>query len=291
MTDVDWITINSGTVNDFGIGSFSFTVAPNLSDQTRVGTISVGLAPIKIVQTPRIASVSAASYNGESLASGSIAAAFGPNFSSRIEAADFLPLSVTLAGTQVQITDSTGAEFFAPLFFASPYQINFHIPPEVAPGLATLRITGENGATSVINAKITPVAAGLFSAEGNGQGLAAALVFRVKADGSQSYEPVAEYDPTQQRVVPRPIDLGPETDQVYLICFGTGIRNRTSQQMVAAAIRGKYAEVLYAGPQGDLVGLDQINLKVPQSLRGVGEAMIDLRVNGQESNQVKVYFR
>jgi hypothetical protein len=40
---------------------------------------------------------------------------------------------------------------------------------------------------------------------------------RIKADGSQSYEPVAQFDTAQKDFVPPPLDLGPETNQVYLV--------------------------------------------------------------------------
>lgn len=48
------------------------------------------------------------------------------------------------------------------------------------------------------------------------------------------------------------------------------------------------AEVLYAGPQGDFAGLNQINVRVPRSLAGRGEVDIALTVDGQAANVVKV---
>ena len=51
------------------------------------------------------------------------------------------------------------------------------------------------------------------------------------------------------------------------------------------------AEVLFAGAQGGLVGLDQCNLRLPPSLAGRGEVDVALSVEGKASNTVKVRIR
>lgn len=43
------------------------------------------------------------------------------------------------------------------------------------------------------------------------------MIYRLRANGADSYEPVARLDPATNRFVTIPIDLGPETDLVYLI--------------------------------------------------------------------------
>jgi hypothetical protein len=72
-----------------------------------------------------VTSVSAASFSGSALAPASIAAAFGPNLATHTEAARTIPLPSSLAGTEVHITDSTGAQATTPLFFVSPSQLNY----------------------------------------------------------------------------------------------------------------------------------------------------------------------
>ncbi len=69
------------------------------------------------------------------------------------------------------------------------------------------------------------VAPGLFSANSDGQGVAAAQVLRVKSDGSQSYESIAKYDQNLMRFVHLPVNTLAGTDQVFLVLYGTGIRN------------------------------------------------------------------
>src|SRR5262249_7081025 len=153
--------------------------------------------------------------------------------------------------TTVKVRDSAGAERFAPLFFVSPNQVNYQVPPGTAIGTATVTIISGAGAVSTGTAKIEAVAPGLFAADGSGQGILSGLALRVKANGSQSIELLARYDAAQGKNVPIPLDLGPATDQVYLILFGTGLRFRSSLSTVTLTIGGVNAPVLYAGAQGD----------------------------------------
>ncbi|MGH9844954.1 MAG: hypothetical protein ACREEM_40065 [Blastocatellia bacterium] len=136
--------------------------------------------------------------------------------------------------------------------------------------------------------QIASVAPGLFAADASGRGLAAALALRIKADGSQQFEPVAQFDQAQQRFVAVPVDLGPETDQVFLILFATGVRYRSALNAVTARIGGVDAQVTFAGAQGDYVGLDQVNVRLPRSLIGRGEVDVALTVDGQAANTVKL---
>ncbi len=247
----------------------------------------------RLAPSGTVSSVSAASYSLMGLASESIAVAFGDGLATSSSAASTFPLPTQLAGTSVKIKDSAGDERLAPLFFVSPTQINYQIPAGTAPGMAALTITNSDGLVSSGVAIIRVVAPGLFTANADGQGVVAAIALRVKADGSQSYEPVAQFDAAQNRFVPRPLDLGPEGDQVYLLLFGTGIRNRSSLSGVFARIGDVGAEVSFAGAQGDFTGLDQINVLVPRSLAGRGEVYIQMSVLGapRPANRTQVSIK
>lgn len=126
----------------------------------------------------------------------------------------------------------------------------------------------------------------LYAANVFGTGAAAATVVRVKAGGAQSYEAVAQYSPTQFRYVTVPIDLGPETDAVYLALYGTNIRARSSLAAVEVRVGGELAAVSYAGPVPGLVNLDQINVRLPRNLVGRGEVEVRLTVDDQPANVV-----
>jgi uncharacterized protein (TIGR03437 family) len=125
--------------------------------------------------------------------------------------------------------------------------------------------------------------------------VAAAVALRVKANGEQSYEPIAQYDAVQNRMMPMPVnlgaDLGNASDQVFLILYGTGLRHYGGLGGVSAKIGGVDAETLYAGAQGDFFGLDQVNVRLPRVLVGRGEADIVLTIDGKAANTAKVWIK
>ncbi len=242
--------------------------------------------------TATVASVSAASFAaGGALAPESIAAAFGANLVTDAQTAPSLPLPTQLAGVSVKVRDSAGAERLAPLFFVSPGQINYQVPPGTADGLATVTVTSGDSFVAAGMVEIAGVAPGLFSANASGQGVAAALALRLKADGAQQFEPVARFDSAQNRFVAVPIDLGPETDQVFLVLFVTGIRFRSALSAVSSTIGGASSEMLFADAAPGFVGLDQVNVRLPRILVGRGEVDVVLFVDGKAANRVRVSIR
>lgn len=62
-------------------------------------------------------------------------------------------------------------------------------------------------------------------------------------------------------------------------------------QAVTAKIGGVDAEVLFSGAQGDFVGMDQINLRIPRNLGGRGLVMIELAVDGKQSTAVQISIK
>jgi uncharacterized protein (TIGR03437 family) len=85
-----------------------------------------------------------------------------------------------------------------------------------------------------------------------------------------------------------PIDLGPDGEQVFLIAFGTGLRGRSSLSAVNVKIGGEDAQTLFLGPQGDFVGLDQSNIRIPRSLAGRGDVDVVMTVDGKPANTVRI---
>ena len=238
-----------------------------------------------------LANVSAASFLGEQLASESIVAAFGLNLATRVEVAATVPLPTTLAGTTVSVRDSAGMTRLAPLFFVAGGQINYQVPPDTALGDATVTVTSGDGKVSLGTVKIAAVVPSLFSANANGQGVLAATALRVKANGEQSFEAVARFDSTLNRFVSVPIDLGPETDQVFLVLSGTGIRFRAALSAVDVKLGGTTSEVLFAAAAPGFIGLDQINARIPRSLLGRGEIDLVLTVDGKVANTLRVNIK
>jgi uncharacterized protein (TIGR03437 family) len=262
-------------VGNYGPGAVSFTLTATIN-----GTV---------VSVP-VTSVSAASY-GSVVASESIAAGFGDRLAVTTASATTLPLPTTLGGTTVRVKDSAGVERLAPLFFVSVQQVNYLVPSGVANGVANVMVTSGDGTVSTGTAQIGTVAPAFFSADGSGQGLAAGMCWRVRSDQSQSIEPIVRWDAAQGRMVPIPIELGPAGEQVYLVLFGTGIRGRNSAFTATVGIGGMPVAADYAGSQGSLAGLDQVNVLVPRSLSGRGEVEIVMTVDARITNTVRVGIR
>ena len=235
------------------------------------------------------ANVSAANYVGGDLAADSIASAFGSNLATSIAGANTATLPTTLGGSRVRIADSQGAEVDAPLFFVSPNQINYQIPAGLADGIATVTITNQEGIETKGLLNLSRVAPGLFSADASGQGLAAAEVVYVRSDNTQVRERVARFDAVAGRFLATPIEVG--SDPAFLTLYGTGLRQHSSLTNITARIDGLETSVEYAGAQGQFVGLDQINLRLPKSLAGRGEVKVELIVDGKAANPVRISIR
>jgi uncharacterized protein (TIGR03437 family) len=235
-----------------------------------------------------VASVNAASFSAAVLAPESIVAAFGTKLATRTESASVQPLPTTLAGTTVKVRDSVGVERSAQLFFVAASQVNYLLPAGLANGAATVTVTGGDGTISLGTVNIAAVAPGLFTANASGQGLAVGVVLRVRADGSQVFEPLVTFDNAQQRFIAVPIDLSNANEQVFVLFFGTGLRGAVRLSDVNVQIGGTNSEVGFAGPQGDLAGLDQLNVRLSRTLIGRGEVDVALTAAGRNANVVKI---
>lgn len=272
------------------IGPVTFYVAGNaangsgteLGDYIYTKTATIQPAP---ALTP-FASVSAASFalNG-SLTPDGIVAGFGAGLSTNVAQASALPLPTTLDGTSVLVNGVA-----APLFFVSPGQINYLIPTATANGTATITVQRNGVDTAQGTATIDTVAPALFSANASGQGVAAAVLLR-RRNGVDSFEPVAQFNQAAGRFDPIPIDLGPDTDLVVLLAFGTGFR-AAPQTAVSATIGGTASTFVATAPVGGFAGLDQANILIPNSLAG-RNGLVDVvfMAAGKTANTVQLFIK
>lgn len=194
-----------------------------------------------------------------------------------------------IQGTRVFVRDSTGTERRAPLFYVSPTQVNYQMPSGTATGEATIIILSGDGSSSFGSVQIAAVAPGLFTANQNGHGAAAANIVYVSGTNRRS-EPNATCDANGQNCVPRPIDLN-SADEVFVELYGTGIRNHNGLTNVTVTVGGEAVPVTFASAQPNFVGLDQVNIKLPRSLAGRGEVDVVLIVEGQIANTVRIRLR
>jgi uncharacterized protein (TIGR03437 family) len=88
-----------------------------------------------------------------------------------------------------------------------------------------------------------------------------------------------------------PIDLGSDTDKVYLTLYGTGVRNRSSLDAVQVLVANVLVPVDFAGPSTTSDGLDLIHVLLPGGLRGTGTATVLITVDGVSSNGVHIVIK
>jgi uncharacterized protein (TIGR03437 family) len=83
-----------------------------------------------------------------------------------------------------------------------------------------------------------------------------------------------------------------ETDRLFLVLYGTGLRGRASLNSVALQLGGVSLATLFVGAQGALIGLDQVNtVELPRSFAGRGEVNLTGTVDGRAINTTTLTFK
>jgi uncharacterized protein (TIGR03437 family) len=197
------------------------------------------------------------------VANGSIGSIYGAGLSSSVAAAAGMPLPSSLGGMVVRI----GGEA-APLYYASPTQINFVVPKN--PAGADVVVVREGIASDAMALPLVPVAPAVFTIDGWPAGPAAAT----HHDGRL----VTTQDPA----------LPGETITLYLV--GLGARDpaiAAPEVLPAVRVGAAWAEVLSAGPSESGPGLDLIDFKVPQGVVP-GDAWVVVEKGAAASSQVRL---
>jgi uncharacterized protein (TIGR03437 family) len=260
-----------------------------MSKTTALAIISSLTIGVAAAQPPRSLAIINAASGGSVIAPNSIASAFGRQVGASTTSATALPLPTNLGGVTIDVTDSTNVLGMASLFYVSPNQINFVVPAATKTGTATVKILGGANSPQSATVEVATVAPGLFTANGAGVGVAAAIAIRrIIATGNDDQVPVYHCDANGCSSMG--IEMGPDAT-VFLELFGTGIRGRSSLANVNATIGGESVDVLFAGAQGQFPGLDQVNLSLPQGLHTRGETDVVLTVDGHVANKVRVNLK
>lgn len=246
-------------------------------------TLALALQSLGFAQ--QITLVTSAASAAAGLAPEAFATVMGTGLAMRTGKADATPWPVTLGGAAVTVTDSAGTSRMAGLLFVSPAQINFQIPAGTATGPATIAVNNGSGTASA-KVQVQAVAPALFAV--NAQGIAAATGIRVVIPTQfQAPVPVFQCTGTPPTCELVPINVGVDAP-VYLSFYGTGIRGRSGLANVKVTIGTTSVPVLYAGPQPDFPGLDQVNVPLVLSLRGAGVVNVTVTVDGVTSNAVRI---
>jgi len=241
---------------------------------------------LEAAQAAGNAFVSVSSASGlPNLAADSLATVFGSSLAQTTETGA-APYPTSLGSISLQVVDKNGVLRLAQLLYVSPSQINYLIPAGTAPGLTTTNIVDAAGNILSSTAQIQSVSPGLFTANGNGQGVVSATAYRL-VDLVIS-APVIVYQclDVPGTCLSVPINLGVDSP-VSVTFYTTGLRGRSSDAAVSVSIGGQSVAVrsITSGDDSSVAaGLDAILVGLPLSLRGSGEVDVVISVDGTSSN-------
>ena len=199
---------------------------------------------------------------GDPVAAGSLISIFGTNLAAAQQAADSIPLSTSLSDvTSVQINGTA-----VPLTFVSPGQINAQMPWSAAPGTATV-VVNRGGASGSQTFQVAAVSPAVYFYQTGGQFYGIALnvddyhlawpqnlVNGLPSEPAQRGHALLIYANGLGAVDP-PAPMGDKT--------GATLRNVTTP--VTVMIGGVQAQVLFQGLSPDFVGVNQINVMIPDT--------------------------
>ncbi|MDX6385386.1 MAG: hypothetical protein QOK48_2959, partial [Blastocatellia bacterium] len=199
----------------------------------------------------------------KAVAPDSIAVAIGGALSNSTQQPQKLPngtFPTNVGGTTVTVNGRA-----AQIFFVSPGQVNFLVPPQTEIGTAEIVITNSENFISRGTVPTLRAAPGVFTKSGDGSGPGVILNSDTLQEGP--------FDPTD--------------GNLRLTIFTTGARN-ASQNSVSLGGQVVNAESVLAST--DMPGLDEVHVRVPSNLRGAGTVDLFVQSDGRASNPVSVTF-
>ena len=299
-TSVAPAPIISGAAASIGTSFYLGQHAPSPSFilATSPDTNSVFLIQAQPSTPQDFGAANAASFGTVSTSPAMLASLFATTGVSQSFNAASVPLPRTLGGVTLDVGgsltldlnagkwnySSTGA-VQAPLLFVGPTQINFQIPPGIAPGGAVpAQLTKPDGTTLLTTLNMTATAPGIFTVLQNGQGQAAVL----NSNNSQNF------------------GTNPAARGSFIQIYATGGGDTTPALMPGEAapasgnplvltnvqptvtIGGQSAQVLFSGMAPGFVGLWQINAQIPQSVAPGNAVPLVINAGGVASNTVTI---
>ena len=275
------------TANAAGLTQGSYTGTITISALSGSGasnspqTVTVTLA----IDTPAISQngvVNGASFAPNAAVSpGSIASLFGVNLAATAATASTTPLPTTLAGTQVLLV-LPGGNVAVPLFYVSPTQINFELPPSVTGPTAQVVVVSNGVKSLPVTLNVASTAPGIFTLVSGTPGPGAVL--------NQDFSPNSAQNPAKAGSV--------------ILIYATGLGATippavagqpagisplsVTAQTPVVTIGGVAATVQFAGLAPNFVGLYQINAQIPAGTAPGNAVPVQIQIGGAISNTVTV---
>jgi uncharacterized protein (TIGR03437 family) len=240
--------------------------APNVVDLAMRVVLLALAASVLFAQQPIL--YNRGTYNAASLAPsglpnapiarGSVFSVFGENLGPAQSPALSFPLSATLGGVSISVTESGVVTQAFPIF-VSATQINAVMPSTVTAGPATLRVTNQSKKSNAITIRIANSGPGIFAVSSGGYGPGVIMNYL-----SASNQPVNSL-------------MAPAAPGQVITIWGTGLGPVTYPDNVAPtagnlatavtlSIGGQPSEVSYSGRAPCCSGIDQIVATVPKSV-------------------------
>lgn len=184
----------------------------------------------------------------------------------------------------------------AALRMVSPTQINFTVPSGTAGGLAEILVTSREGVITHGTAAVTGLNPTIFGQTGDANGLGAILnavgfdsgVFSVTDNGLFGLDSRLRLTILTSGISTGVANTNSANDVV--LADGQVLVNLAESVTVEARKNDGTVFTLpveFAGSQGTLAGLDQVNVVLVPELRGAGSVQLTLVVNGVRSNAMR----
>jgi lamin tail-like protein/Calx-beta domain-containing protein len=151
------------------------------------------------------------------------------------------------------------------MFYVSPERVYFLMPAQTEIGNADVVITNADGFASRGTVPVLRTAPGIFTKTGDGIGEGMILNADTLGEGP--------FDPTN--------------GNLRLLIFTTGARNSIQ---TTVKMGGRIVNTESVLPSTDMVGLDEVRVRVPSDLRGTGAVNLFMTSDGRESNSATLTF-
>ncbi len=232
--------------------------------------LSVAMSAAASAQTPSVADggvLNAASFvRGQPVTIGSLVSIFGSNLATGLSQADSIPLSTSLGGVTVKFVNG-GTSINAPLLFVAGSQVNAQVPWNLVPPNSTqtvnVIVTVNNVSSAPSSFTVGPVSPGIFTT-----GPPDFRAIAQNVDGTLAQPPGSIQGLTThavkvgEAIIIYATGLGPVDSPVADGASSLDkLRNTLTKPTVL--VGGVSAQVLFSGLQPQFVGVNQVNIVIP----------------------------